>query len=135
MSRRKFMTLLGGAAVAWPVAAHAQQPAMPVVGFLRVTCQAKLLEPGDCVPTGLKEAGFVEGQNVTIEYRWAAVRTTGFRHWQKIWSVVRSAMIVGHSSAAQAAKAASTTTPVIFVVGADPLERAWLPISIGRAAT
>jgi putative ABC transport system substrate-binding protein len=125
MKRRAFITLLGGAAaafcVSWPLAAGAQQAAMPMIGFLRVTSAGDSANLVAAFQQGLKQMGFVEGQNVAMEYRWGNGRDDRLPELAADLVRRRAAVIVGHSAAAQAAKAASTTTPIIFVVGNDPV--------------
>ena len=121
MKRRDFITLLGSAATAWPLAGRAQQATMPVVGFVRDTPAAPFAHVVDAFRRGLNEVGFVEGQNVAIEQRWAEGRDDQLP--ALIGDLVRrkAAVIVANTPAAHAAKAAATSTPVVFVTGSDPV--------------
>jgi len=120
MRRRDFIAAIGGAAV-MPISVHAQQSPLPAVGFLRVTSHEDSTNLVAAFRQGLKEMGFVEGQNVTIEYRWADNQTDKLPALAEELVRRRVSAIVGHSTAAMAAKAAATTTPVVFVVGNDPV--------------
>jgi putative ABC transport system substrate-binding protein len=122
VKRRDFITLVGGAAATWPIAARAQQPAMPVVGFVRSTSLAPFQSLVVAFGDGLKEAGFVAGQNVAIEYRYAENQKDRLPALVAELLGIPAAVLVVNSGAAAAAKAATTTVPIVLVAGADPVK-------------
>ena len=122
MRRREFIRLFSSTVIAWPLTARAQQSAMPIVGFLRSTSLATFQNLVVAFGQGLKEAGFVEGQNVAIEYRYADNQID--RLPALVADLIRLpvAVIVVNSGAAFAAKAATTTVPIVFAAGDDPVK-------------
>jgi putative ABC transport system substrate-binding protein len=129
MRRRKFITLLGCTAAAWPLTVRAQQPAIPVIGFLHGGTPHRDAGAVVGIKEGLKEAGFSEDNNVAIEYRWAE------KHFDRLPALAadlvrrQPAVIIvgGGSAAAVAAKAATSTVPIVLAFGSDPVELGLAP--------
>ena len=136
MQRRDFITILGGATAAWPLAASAQQPAMPVIGFLDPRSPHTLADQLRAFRQGLKDTGYVEGENVAIDNAGGgSIRPAAVLAAELVRRRVAVIATVGGPAAAFAAKAATTTIPIVFVVGEDPTSLVLSPASPARAAT
>jgi ABC-type uncharacterized transport system substrate-binding protein len=121
MHRRDFITLACGVTATWPLAARAQQPVLPVIGFLRSTPAKPFAQIVAAFRQGLKETGFVEGHNVVIEQRWADNQLDQLPGLAADLVRRQPAVIVGNAPAVEAARSAATTIPIVFVIGGDPV--------------
>jgi putative ABC transport system substrate-binding protein len=132
IGRRELLVALGGGATAWPLVARAQQAAMPVIGFLDATTAADTVYRVSAFRDGLKEAGFIDGHNVVIEFRWAENKLDRLPALAADLVQRQVAVIAGPNTAMHAARAATSTIPIVFVSGGDPLPPAGLVTNLSR---
>ena len=136
MRRREFITLLGGAAAAWPLAARAQQPAkLPTIGFLGQSTPSAESQWVDAFVQRLRELGWIEGRTVAIEYRWAEGRTERLAEIAAEFVRLKVDVIVTSGTAVVAAKQATSVIPIVFAVVGDPVGSGWSRVWRDRAAT
>ena len=137
MKRREFITLLGGVAAAWPLGARAQKSAVPMVGVLYGVSAAAWASRMDAFRRGLAETGFVDGRNISIEYRWAEGHLDQMG-WLAAGLIARRPAVIligGATTSVRALLTATQTIPVVFTTGGDPVATGSTPASDGRVPT